>query len=71
MEQLITNTKAVMAQTRSFMAGTETKVEKQKGLIKNQVASIHNLEIQVGQIVNLLCKDTKIANKQYQRSKYM
>ena len=47
MEQLATTMHA-------FMADTEIKIVNQETLIRNQVASIHNLKVQVGQIASLL-----------------
>ena len=48
-----------MEKTEYLFAKTEIKVEKQEALIKNQAASIHNLEVQVGKIVNLLSARTQ------------
>jgi len=52
MEQLATTMHA-------FMVNTETKIENHKSLIRKQASSIHNQEVQVGQISNLLSARTQ------------
>ena len=48
-----------MERTEYIFAKSETKVEKQEALIKNQTSFIHNLKVQVRQIVNLLSARTQ------------
>ena len=53
MEQLVTNTKAFMAQTRSFMVETEMKTEMKKPSSKIK-RHPYNMKVKVGKIINLL-----------------